>query len=308
MITLIRDKELTHVEDWNIIRTRSDFRDNIDPETVKLYEIIGRYRESESLQCGLSSCHAQHKRGYIVTTTEGYVTNIGHICGKRHFGVDFETMSKDIDMRITSRERRMRLYDLLHRSDSILESVEELLSEPMGGREIGKLIQVVKNPARGLPRSIVDVIREAVGRNGEGWIYTERQETERERDIRLASRGDTTDDFESAPRITIRERAHFLSGHEVFYPENDIRKLLVTDTKSALEEFLSTDIDSMSMRELGQWAAWGETIDRNLENARESIALGRRFFSRSNLEPILTLVRSSDDRIEYKKFLTKLPA
>lgn len=123
MITLNSEQGLTSIENWEDIELRPGFVKDLNPSDHQLDSIIGRYMFKDKIRCGLSNCHTLHEKGYIVTTKGGMSTNMGKDCGKKYFGVDFETMSKKFDRDITAAENRSRLcsFGLL---DRFLETVQ----------------------------------------------------------------------------------------------------------------------------------------------------------------------------------------
>src|SRR3546814_995823 len=85
MITINGEKGFVRIESWDDIESRPGFAKDIDPRSVKLKAIIGSYTFSDYIPCGLSTCHQPHGNGFLVVTVDGRETNIGRICGKRHF-------------------------------------------------------------------------------------------------------------------------------------------------------------------------------------------------------------------------------
>ncbi|MEF9443407.1 hypothetical protein OWT26_25875 [Burkholderia sp. 1A5] len=106
LITINTDKQLIRVDTWDAILERAGFTNDLDPKQHELKAIIGRYAFRDKLRCGLSSCHTPHNRGYIVVTKSGLETNIGKDCGKTHFGVDFNDMSRQFERDVTEKENR----------------------------------------------------------------------------------------------------------------------------------------------------------------------------------------------------------
>jgi len=110
VITLSKDNGFVKVERWEDIESLPGFVSNLNPSEHKLKAIIGRYIFKDYIQCGLSNCHTPHGKGYIATTMDGLSINIGKDCGKKYFGVDFETLSNKFDRDYTEAENRERLW------------------------------------------------------------------------------------------------------------------------------------------------------------------------------------------------------
>ena len=104
MITLNIEQGLIDLDSWDDLLTRPGFIATLDPKEHELHGVIGRYHEFEKQPCGLTECRTPHLRGYVVTTKEGLLTNIGKDCGKKYFGVEFENMSRDFDRRVSARD------------------------------------------------------------------------------------------------------------------------------------------------------------------------------------------------------------
>lgn len=70
---------------------------SIENHGVKLGELVSAYHFKERVKCGISSCRQGHLKGYLVTLSNNQEIIIGHICGKKYFGVDF--LNKDREFR-----------------------------------------------------------------------------------------------------------------------------------------------------------------------------------------------------------------
>src|SRR3546814_1412159 len=118
MITINGEKGFVRIESWDDIESRPGFAKDIDPRSVKLKAIIGSYTFSDYIPCGLSTCHQPHGNGFLVVTVDGRETNIGRICGKRHFSVDFVQMSRVFLKDLRAQQNREFLWELKHRLPS----------------------------------------------------------------------------------------------------------------------------------------------------------------------------------------------
>ena len=93
MITLNNGRELIRIDKWQDVLDLPGYTEIVDPATVRLKDIIGNYVERDPVLCGLSTCRQPHGRGYLVVAEDGRVTNIGHVCGKNTFSVEFQAMA-----------------------------------------------------------------------------------------------------------------------------------------------------------------------------------------------------------------------
>ena len=308
MITLLENKQLIHVGDWEKIRERPGFRDELHPGSVEFLEIIGLYHEKHPRPCGLMTCHTPHKRGYIVTVKGGEETNIGHQCGKTYFHVDFDELSRDFESRVSAYQHRVKLSEVAARSERIKHDLETLLEGPRGGRQVRRLVQMITNPSQGMPREITDIFRTASKSSG-GALFTTRSETDVELELRLTREGrrDIESIDKEKERAYVEEAFHQLRGIEVLQSDNDLRTLLITEIRTPLEEFLSADIDTMSNHELGRWAAWADRLADKFKLAGQVLNSGHEFFTVQNLSPVIELIESQTARERFKQFLREMP-
>lgn len=86
--TLSHFEELMHLE---------GFKKKVDPAKYKFDYAFGFYTETEPVHCGLTNCNHLHNKGVIIKFVNGDVTNIGHICGKKHYSVEFSDSHRSIN-------------------------------------------------------------------------------------------------------------------------------------------------------------------------------------------------------------------
>src|SRR3546814_6138448 len=141
MITINGEKGFVRIESWDDIESRPGFAKDIDPRSVKLKAIIGSYTFSDYIPCGLSTCHQPHGNGFLVVTVDGRETNIGRICGKRHFSVDFVQMRRVFLKDLNAKQNRNFLWELKHRLPSVTAEIDALKSQPYGANWIHPLIR-----------------------------------------------------------------------------------------------------------------------------------------------------------------------
>jgi hypothetical protein len=155
LITINTDKQLIRVDTWDAIMERAGFTDDLDPKQHELKAIIGRYAFRDKLRCGLSSCHTPHNRGYIVVTKSGLETNIGKDCGKTHFGVDFNDMSRQFERDVTEKENRETLWSFHFRLDELAQTIEGIRKGYRGADWLYKRSRPLVELNRGCPAVVV---------------------------------------------------------------------------------------------------------------------------------------------------------
>lgn len=300
MITLNAEKGLVRIEEWSEILERPGFIQSLDPSRHKLKEIIGRYVSKDRVNCGLSNCHTPHSKGYLVSTTDGYETNIGKDCGKREFGVDFERRSKEFDARILEKENREKLWSFRFQSDSYEEKLEKLKSGPAGATEIRRKLQCLLNFERGVPSGVVEIFRRMV-RERKSTLTTEREATRQELDDIEVMTGKRP----SEPHY-IEEQVAEISGIPALFPENSLREILVRHVEEPIEMVKGLDIDSLSRKELKYWAKSIASIDQELENAERVLSQAKRLLKPNNLRPFIEVLDDPNERKELREFLAGL--
>jgi len=304
VITLNTEKGLVRIESWDDIVLRPGFLATVDPKTVKLKEIIGSYSFDTFIPCGLSTCHQPHGTGFLVATDSGNETNIGRICGKRHFSVEFSQMSRIFLGRVRAQQNRELLWQLKSRLYTIASEVAALRTEPLGAAWIHPRISRLTGASVGLPQPIINAIREAIRRDGT--LMRERAATQEERERQAAAT--QIAGLQRRERIAafVAERVGQLEGFAALAPGNSLR-----DSLGAIEPFLSAleaaDIDSLAEKDLRELAKAGGELDSNLERLRTLVAAGRRLLTRANLQQLYQFLSLRSDSQSFERFLRDLP-
>lgn len=300
MITLNTNKGLVKIESWNEIESRPGFVKDLNPADHKLDSIIGRYIFKEKIRCGLSNCHTPHAKGYIVTTADGHETNIGKDCGKREFGVDFDTLSNKFDRDITQAENRERLWSFSFQLEELENRIAELRRSKNGADWVHKHTHSLLNNNRGCPDEVVRRITSMI-KSRSNIISTQREATKQE-----------IEDREAIENRTL-PRPHYIdvpiaevAGVDALYPENDLRNLLVKDLETNIKQFREKDIDSLTYEELNYWVKWVGTVEITLERAKSAVESGKRLLSPSNLSPFVKVLTKQGDINSFGDFLKGL--
>ncbi|AZU58159.1 hypothetical protein CFM90_16040 [Ralstonia solanacearum] len=300
MITLNADKQLIRVTSLEEIHQRPGFTGSLDPTRHELKAILGRYVFRDMVRCGLSNCHTPHGRGYIVVTTDGLETNIGKDCGRKHFGVDFEDMSRKFDRDITEKENREALWSFFYRLPDLIERITSIRKGGYGADWVYKMSQSLIELNRGCPQSVVRCISEML-KTGSNTAYLMREATVKEVAIMEASAGKRL----RAPQYVRDELGH-LAGLEALSPENNLRTILALDLTQNLSEFEKLDIDTLTHHQLATWVKYANEVEPKLEKAVASVEAGRRLLTGSNLGCLRPLAEA-DDLSEFEGYLHQLP-
>jgi hypothetical protein len=111
---------------------------------IKLIDFLTPYSFEKLAPCGLSDCSTKHFYGYLVITSSGAETNIGHVCGEKAFGIDYKharaRFARDEDRRVTIG----RVLDLQGQAPKIKEQIHELSNRQYGVRWVYNLRDAIK--------------------------------------------------------------------------------------------------------------------------------------------------------------------
>lgn len=298
MITLNGERGFEKVESWEEITELPGFTGNLDPKKYKLNEIIGRYIFKEKIPCGLTTCKQPHGKGYIVTTKTGEVTNIGNRCGKTHFGVEFNELSKVFDRAVTEHNNRELVGSFLFQLEAHEEKIKLIRSGEKGADWIYKISKATIEKSRGCPDSITEFVHKLI-RSRNGAILIPRLATEDEVNEMEVIQNKTLE----RPQY-IEESKGVLKGIEVLYEENDLRKLLVLDLESNLKSLSELDVDDATFKDLQYWSKWCNEFDSKLEKINSVVASGLRFLTTENLQQLLSVIEEQKESKEFKKWLS----
>lgn len=305
MITLNGDKGLVRIESWDDIESRPGFIAHVDPKAVKLKEIIGSYSFSAFIPCGLSTCHQPHGSGFLVVTEDGKETNIGRICGKRHFSVEFTQMSRTFLQAVRAQQNRELLWGIKNRLPSITAEVVAIRGDQYGAKWINIRINQLTGKSGSLPMSIVNAVRQIV-RRGDGAVTIQRAVTSEEREGLAAATEVTGLTRRNRVSDFVEDQVGQLDGFAALAPGNGLRDLL-----GIIDPFLSTlsstDIDDLSGKQLRELAKVGTDLGPSLERLRMVIAAGKRLLMRQNIHQLTQFATNRAEVRLFEQFLRELP-
>lgn len=297
MITLNSEQGFVKVESWEDIETLPGFTTNLDPKEHQLNQIIGRYIFKDYIKCGLSNCHTPHGRGYIVSTKSGPITNIGHNCGKSHFDVEFDQLSKVFEKNIALHTYSENIRSTLKSLDFYKEKIASIRSGPQGADALYKKSLLLFKGKSGCPEAATSIISKMVrGRNSV--ISIEKEASRKEIDYLEAIQG------KKLPRpYYIEEKVGELSGLSFLFEENSLRDILVLDLDNSFKSLSELDVDNGSFNELKEWSAWCSVIERKIENIENLIDVGIKLLRKDNLLQISAAISDKKQKDEYIKFI-----
>lgn len=303
MITLNSERGLQRIESWDDIRETPGFKTQVDPKTVKLKEIIGSYTFGMLIPCGLSTCQQPHANGFLVVAEDGRVTNLGRICGQRHFSVEFAQMSRVFLAAVRAQNNREFLLEVKNRLPTIAAEVSAIRGEQYGASWINTRINQLTGKSGSLPTPIVNAVRQAI-RRGDGALVIERAATEEER----AAASVDVKGLEHMRRSLnfVEDRVGQLDGFAALAPGNGLKEIV-----GSIEPFVATlaeaDIDSLPDKQLRELSKAGSELEPNLTRLRTVVAAGRRLLVRQNIQQLSPFATSRAEEKLFDLFLRDLP-
>lgn len=298
MITISVERGLVRLKSWEDMHETPGFTRDIDPKAVQLKEIIGIYAFDSKQPCGLKSCRQPHGNGYLVTTTNGIVTNIGSVCGKNNFSVAFTNLRKAFDRDFRAKERRERLGALKPRLPAILKTIEAV-KEKAG--PFYKAIRYLNGDSGSMPKVIVNAVRN-MRRNGNGAIELTRKATKQELELALA----TGNARPRTPYYVTEPVGHLVGIGAI----NAIEALRATiqDLEPALRKLDAQDPDAIDDKEARYLDNIFSGLDIRIEQLQQAADLLTIFANKQNLSQLSVLLESASDKQLFFLFLDSLPS
>lgn len=299
MIVLNTEKGFVQVGEWADIESRPGFTESLDPQTNELANIIGSYIFPNLIRCGLSNCHTPHAKGYIAVTKSGRETNIGNVCGKKYFGVDFETMTRSFDESFQEQKDRETLWTFKFQMDAFKARIEDLRKQDRGADWAHQKLKPFIEGDRAISH-VVQKIGEMV-RTGDSRLGKQREATEEEIQAQELAQGKRIVDRP----YYIEERIGTIAGIEALSRQNDLKHLLIHELQQRAKEFGECNIDSLTRSELRSWAKWVGGTDSIFDKAQSALQSARRLLTRENLAPFLEL-GTTEQAAGFERFLKML--
>jgi len=169
------------ITNFTEIEDRENYVSEIDPKVEKPTSVVKEYRLAEEIQCGLSTCHRLHKKGFLVGTSAGNVVNIGHICGARVFG--------NLGRLISQFQQKERFEGFLDRINIALDNEFDIVEQISAVRNdfgLDQLQAVLSWVRNACPLSVMRSLRQKAARKD--FVVTRAKKlTERELQERQAA-------------------------------------------------------------------------------------------------------------------------
>lgn len=268
-------KTFVKISSWDDIITRPGYVEKIDPTSVKLKQILGRYNISPQQPCGIKNCGTAHNMGFLVLCEGGLETNIGRHCGKNIFGVDFQRLERVFTQDTNAQRYRQNISTFKNAIQNFIPQIEFL---KFGEKQSLYCIEKMHYQAtKGFEQKTLDRLLERAKRN-DGYIM---------RTIALV--GDER-------RIAIEAQSP-LYREEFLTTINGLNSLLAYKTLKALVSvtfdidlkiFLEIKEDFLDFNSLKHWNNWVNTFEVKLKKAEDIVIDCNRFLEPSNRENIIS--------------------
>jgi hypothetical protein len=300
LITLTDERGLIYSpKSWDEILAIPGYVRGLDPARYKLKAVIGSYHLKD-IHCGLS-CNAEHDKGVIAQFHGGAVTNVGHICGKKHFDVDFTTFTNQYNRDVVAKTYRDLLSTFSFQLDDLENEINDLREPEFGIGWIYKTTQNLINNGKECPDEVVRAIQTMI-KSGTNILQKERLASDAE--IKAL-------ELSQAQRVKkphyIQEDIAVIFGLEALFPENDLRKLVTIEIEENIKAFKKLTIDKLTHSELSRWGKWVSSLESTKDRLKVSMQAGSDLLKSSNLKPFREILSKRVDFAAFDKFLKKLP-
>ena len=244
---------LVDVGSWEDIFDRPDFRAPIDPINYEIADMIGQYSLPTKQPCGLKNCRTLHQRGYVVKVgNEGHVTNIGHICGKSHYKLNFDQAKKRFDAAVNAQRFRENVSAKQNQVAELLDRIDRLLNEESKNRyqEMHKFMTrtLDERASRALHRK---------ARQNDNQITRAIRLTEDEQEFDLGLR--------SEPRFR-DETVFTMSGVTAAVTYSKLSPAKLRSLRSEIEAFADLEAESLGYLDLKRNNNWANRIDKKIDD------------------------------------------
>lgn len=295
MIALTKEKGFREVSNWEEVFEMPGYTNSLNPKEEELKQILGKYEFLTHQKCGLSNCGTPHGKGYIVETASGKLTNIGSYCGKKHFSVEFENLSREFDRYYRDYKAREKIETFSRSINSQFAAIKNIENDFGSIDNTYKIQQFFKGKSKECPEIITQKLSKMVKENDPS-IYLDKRLSDEEVELRKASGQKNIPRYE---RIAIDR----LTGLPFLHDYNDLRLLYAVEFKKPIEEISILDIDSLISRDLDFWSKKIGELDGTIRRIREVMQDSQDFLKSENIVKIEKIIPESSDDFNYLLFI-----
>lgn len=271
----IGSETLIRVGSWEEMNELPGFQAVVQVGEGDLDELLGYYNLQPAKPCGIKSCRSPHNKGYIARLKSGVLTNIGNVCGKRQFGVEWGSQRDAFNVSLNSQRYRENVSATQNRVPILRE---RLIAQREGEYQADWCYAEMKKYMQRLFSEKLSDRLTIMGKAKSGQVL---------REVKLSS-----EEREIAAQTGNRSQTHrfetvvIVSGitSTVSYKKLSPRRL--DELRSELSRFELADADTATYRELKEHNSWAKKIDGRLDEIDRIVEDCRRFLSRHNLDEI----------------------
>lgn len=223
-------------------------------------------------------------------SSEGVISNIGKDCGKRHFGVDFDTLRKKFYKDRRQAQYRENIREFESRRPTIESEIENIIS--------GDASQINNQLKQLSQLESIRTFLQQISKTGDATVRVTRKATQEEFE-------DAQAQFGKGERY-VQDEIGRLAGTQVL-PIGKLRELLIDNLKRPMSEYAALDVESATEYQLQKYSQWIDAVDSTLANARAAIISGRRFLTQSNLKCLVETLDTPEEIKDFRKFWRSLP-
>jgi hypothetical protein len=276
---------LAEFHDFDSIKNRPLYAGgDVDSSKVTLSKPIGVYKFKEKVPCGLKSCRTLHGKGLVALTSEGTEVNIGHICGRNHFGEHFEVLWQQAS-RMESRKFHIgKVREFKAVAGRHEAQMKALMEAPKGAAWCSRAVRRLRTA---LPSDAVGALME-LAKRGESRVYEEQEFKGERADIYRQFGIRSSHGSNYYDQQIHREYKGQLQGLTVLL--NDPGNLLYR-LQSEFAEFLKVDPVNCKGKEVRQAADFAAQFESRLKIVEDLLKAADRFFTPKNFALFIYLDR-----------------
>jgi hypothetical protein len=293
LAALTDTEDLIEITSYDEMVSRPAFERDLNPKVVKLEKITGHYRFRDFVRCGLSNCHHNHQKGYLVVASGGQETNIGHMCGKTHFGQEFDSLRNSYESRRRVRDYRERLGQFRAMLPALYAQIRELRECERGAEW---LYGIQRSFREGCPQALLDNLQTRA-RTGDTLVYKTIVLEGADAELRLAAEGklsakENNPNGKKQITHTVQEPLGKISGLPIW--GTSIRGLLVDGLERDLVNFEQMAVYNLSEVRLRVLVGFADSVGEQIARCEALLADGRLFFTDENFALVRQITLSRE--------------
>ncbi|HCR3021394.1 TPA: hypothetical protein ON323_004995 [Serratia marcescens] len=303
MIFIKTDKGHEKYPHWDDVAKRANFVNKLSNAEHKLSHIFGYYELKEEIHCALTSCNQPHGKGYLVTTESGLETNIGHRCGKKIFGVDFENHANEFDRFRENEERKLIIKSAKKNLEAWEDSLEGLRSGRPPIQWLITCIEYLQN-SNHVGRAAAMEFR-ALSRTQDSNVTIDVAVKDKKYEALLFK---FNKHFRESGQALEQESVGKVRNLHVLLTENHLKVLFAT-AMANIKQVRECDENSVPSPILADISRKANALQTEINKVLDIYNDARNFLTKKNLSPVLSKIQQMDtvtkeDKERFAYFLT----